>query len=117
VCPCPLPLCSAEAETEERPVAVQVRYDGRVFYAPHRVFRSGCLVDLTHYPFDVHTCELWIQSASRYSWDLELRPYPHAPFDLDTYLDSFKEAKVRMQLSVPNGLDLFRTMILGYIDC
>ena len=78
----------------ERTVELQVKYTGRVYYVPHRVFKSGCLVDLTDYPFDVQTCDLWIQSASRYSWTLSLQPWYYAPLDLDTYLSSFKKSKV-----------------------
>ena len=58
------------------------------------MYRSGCLIDLTNYPYDMQICELWMQSMSRYSWHLRLEPYKPTSLDLDTYRGSFKEAKV-----------------------
>ena len=85
----------AEADLDEVQVSLQVKHTGRVFYVPHAVYKSGCLVDLTNYPYDVQSCDLWIQSASRYSWDIKLQPYSPTALDLDTYLGSFKDAKVK----------------------
>ena len=85
---------SADADLKQTHVSLQVKHTGSVFYAPHAVYKSGCLVDLTNYPYDIQSCDLWIQSASRYSWDLELVPYKPISLDLDTYLGSFKDAKV-----------------------
>lgn len=89
-------LCSAEAESEEFKVDLQVSYTGKVFYAPHHVFKSGCLLDVTNYPFDTQTCDLWIQSASRYSTQMDLQVYYKEPMDLSTYLGSFKDTAVRV---------------------
>ena len=85
----------AEASRHQGHVSLQVRHTGRVFYAPNAVYKSGCLIDLTNYPYDVQSCDLWIQSVSRYSWEIKLEPYSPTPLDLDTYMSSFKEAKVK----------------------
>ena len=85
----------AEAKLDTHEVDLLVKYTGRVNYFPHKVFKSGCLIDITNYPFDVQTCDLWIQSASRPTHQLGLVPYHKAPLDLDTYLGSFKDAQVQ----------------------
>ena len=90
---------SAEAERDELSVDLQIRYTGRVFCAPHRVIKSGCLIDVTNYPFDTQTCHLWIQSVSRYDFQMDLVPYYKEPLDLSTYLSCFKEAVVSMLFS------------------
>ena len=49
------------------------------------------MVNLTNYPFDSHTCDLWFQSLVNPDWDLNPQIYgPSPPFDLDTYITSFK---------------------------
>ena len=87
-------LNSAEAEENELTVELQVKYTGRVFYAPHRALKSGCLIDVTNYPFDTQTCDLWIQSIGRVSTQMDLSPYFREPMDLSTYLGCFKESAV-----------------------
>ena len=65
--------------------------DGRVFWLSHRTFESACLIDLTHYPFDIHTCEMWFQSLVYNSDELTLDIYLPG-FDLETQLSGFRES-------------------------
>ena len=65
-----------------------------MFWTPHRMYNSGCLIDVTEYPYDQHTCVLWFQSLSIISSQLNLLPYTiSVPFDLDTYIESYKMAQ------------------------
>ena len=70
-----------------------VKHTGKVFWAPHYQFESACLIDVTNYPYDQHSCDMWFQSMSIYSWDLDIRAYNNSPWDLETYLSSFKESQ------------------------
>lgn len=85
--------CRAETTVEERLADIMVTYQGAVYWGPQRVYRSACLVDVTHFPFDEHECHMWFQSMSRYHWQLDISPFPSSPWDMETYLESFKESQ------------------------
>ncbi len=51
-------LCRATTEEFSRDTMLDVTYNGTVSWYPHRRFESWCSFDLTHYPFDNHTCNL-----------------------------------------------------------
>ena len=42
----------AEAEIDQRKSDINVFHKGWVFYAPHRVYNSACLIDVTNFPYD-----------------------------------------------------------------
>ena len=81
---------SGETELKEQRADLSVRSDGRVFWTPQRRFSSACLIDVTEYPYDRHTCEMWFQSMSNSHNNLNLSIYNNSPLDLDTYLSSYK---------------------------
>ena len=83
----------AETSVKEQPADIIVKYDGTNFWAPERKYSSACLIDVTEYPYDRHTCDMWFQSISNRADHLSLRPYYSAPLDLDTYLTSYKHAQ------------------------
>lgn len=83
----------ASTAVAERAADIMVSHEGFVFWSPHRLYKSGCLIDISNYPFDHHTCDLWFQSMSHYSWHLYLQPFPKSPWDLQTYLASYKESQ------------------------
>ena len=70
-----------------------VTFQGAVFWSPQRMFQSACLLDVTNFPYDRHTCHMWFQSMARYSWQLDIWPYGQSPWDLETYLASFKKSQ------------------------
>ena len=79
---------------DERLTLVDVRYNGKMFWTPHRMYASECLIDVTDYPYDQHTCSLWFQSLGIRGSRLQIRPYTiSVPFDLDTYIGSYKMSK------------------------
>lgn len=84
---------TASTAVAERAADIMVSHEGFVFWSPHRLYKSGCLIDISNYPFDHHTCDLWFQSMSHYSWHLYLQPFPKSPWDLQTYLASYKESQ------------------------
>lgn len=86
-------LLRASTSVAERAADIMVSNEGGVFWSPHRLYKSGCLIDISNYPFDQHTCDLWYQSMSHFSWHLDLRPFPGSPWDLQTYLASYKESQ------------------------
>ena len=58
------------------------------------MYASGCLIDVTDYPYDQHTCSLWFQSLGIMNAQFLIKPYTiSVPFDLDTYIASYKMAK------------------------
>ena len=73
---------------------LSLRYDGRVFWSPHRLFQVPCLFTLLHYPNDEYACDLWFQSLGYSSKMVRPQIYKisngSAPFDLDTYLGGFR---------------------------
>ena len=81
---------SAAAEESERPTHVVLKHYGYCFWAPHRLYKSACAVDIKKYPFDTQTCVLWFQSMTKTSSEMNIMPYYHSPFDLSTYLPSLK---------------------------
>ena len=62
-----------------------------LFWLSHRIFESACLIDLTHYPFDTHTCKMWFQSLVHNSDELALNIYLPG-FDLETQLPGFGDS-------------------------
>jgi len=56
------------------------------------VYESACLIDLTDYPYDRQTCDMWFQSLSYSSIELDLQTYDDRGFDLDAYNNNFKKA-------------------------
>ena len=85
--------CRADTDVFIRNADVMVDYRGMVFWAPHRVYTCACLLDVTNYPFDTHVCDLWFQAMSRYSMQMDIQPYPVSPWDLNTYLTSYKQSQ------------------------
>ena len=89
--------CRAEAEVDERRPSVQVSSSGSVFWTPHAQFTSACLIDITKFPFDKHTCDMWFQSIANRGSSLELIPYTtskhNTSLDLSTYLASYKASQ------------------------
>ena len=71
-----------------------IKYNGQVFWAPQRKYSSACLIDVTEYPYDRHTCDMWFQSIANPSANLNITTYYKSPLDLDTYLSSYQDAQV-----------------------
>ena len=86
-------LIRASTSVAERPADIMVSSEGGVFWSPHRMYKSGCMIDIFNFPFDQHTCDLWFQSMSHFTWHLDLRAYPRSPWDLQTYLASYKDSQ------------------------
>lgn len=75
---------------------LQVRSSGSVFWSPHMSYESACLIDVTDYPFDEHTCDMWFQSMAISKTRLDLKVYKYktsVAFDLLTYLGAYKESQ------------------------
>ena len=84
-------LFRGESIVKERYYGVSVGYAGTMFWVVHRVYKSACHVDLSNYPYDSHTCDLWFQSLVNPTADLDPVVYgPSPPFDLSTYLGSYE---------------------------
>ena len=80
-------------------VDVKIRYDGMVFWTPKRRYRSECFLDLTNYPYDQHSCSIWIQSLAGMESQIDLQLYgvinpTSATWDLETYMESHANTKV-----------------------
>jgi len=84
---------TAVTDVGERPADVMVNYQGGVFWSPHRMYWSACMIDVTNFPYDRHTCHMWFQSMARFSWQMDLWPYGKNALDLSTYIASFKESQ------------------------
>lgn len=84
--------CRASTTAEDRHVALQVKYNGQVFWAPQSVHSSACLIDLTNYPYDSHTCHMWYQCTANYYFFVDLQPYYKSPMDITTFLDEYKQS-------------------------
>jgi hypothetical protein len=41
---------------EHRTAYAVVNYDGTVLWIPQAIFKSSCVIDITHFPFDEQTC-------------------------------------------------------------
>ena len=63
----------AETETDERHVDFKVNHTGGIFWTPQRVLKSACLIDVTQYPFDKHTCNMWFQFITYPSTQVTLK--------------------------------------------
>ncbi len=82
-----------EPNFEESKYDLQITSNGHVFWAPYRKYKSACLIDVTNYPFDEHTCHMWFQSMANYNWNLDLHEYYKSPFELDTYISSLRHTR------------------------
>lgn len=71
---------------------MQVRHDGRVFWAPQQVYSSACLIDIERFPYDQHVCHMWFQATALYSSFVDLLVYYHDPMDISTFLGEYKES-------------------------
>ena len=74
----------------ERLGDVVIHSNGKVFWISHKAFQSACIIDLTHYPHDIQTCDLWFQSLVYPDDDVFLEVYPPG-IDLQTQLSGFRE--------------------------
>ena len=83
--------CRAQTAVDERLADVLIHSNGGVFWISHKNFQSACIVDLTHYPYDIHTCDLWFQSLVYPSNEVILEVYSPG-IDLETQLSSFRES-------------------------
>ena len=83
----------AVTTVSEQPADAVVKYNGLVYWAPQRKYSSACLIDVTEYPYDRHTCDMWFQSIANPSDNMNITAYPTSPLDLDTYLSSYKDAQ------------------------
>jgi len=88
---------TGSTKDSQRTAMIRVHSDGYMWWLQHRMFKSACLIDLTEYPYDTQDCNLWFQSMSNPSGDLDPRTYKlksgdEVGFDLDTYLSDFKKA-------------------------
>ncbi len=80
-------------EIKFRGADVTFNYTGGAFWYPQYNFYSACLIDVTNFPFDQHICDMWFQSMSKFSTDVDLRSYPNSPLDMETYLSSFEKSQ------------------------
>ena len=84
-------VCRAKTILDEDTAEVVVRDDGRVFWLAHKTFESACHIDLTYFPFDKHTCDMWFQSMVYKSKNLALDIYLPG-VDFETQLSGFRES-------------------------
>lgn len=86
-------IFSADTDVNIRHADIMVSHHGAVFWSPHRVFTSACLIDVTNFPYDTHRCDMWFQAMSRYTTQMDLIPFGRSPWDMTTYLESFRQSQ------------------------
>ena len=84
-------FCRAKTEKDERLADLVIHSNGKVFWISHKSFDSACSIDLTNYPFDTQTCDMWFQSLVYSSGEVVLDVYPPG-LDLETQLSGFRES-------------------------
>ena len=82
--------CSADKRLrEQREAMVVVESDGTVLWIPPAIFMSSCAIDITHFPFDIQTCEMKFGSWTYDGLKLDIGFYDNkSEIDISDYIAS-----------------------------
>ena len=67
-----------------------VMHDGSVTWIPPAIYKSTCVIDITHFPFDIQKCKLKFGSWTYDGWKLDINlPYENqSTIDIGDYTPS-----------------------------
>lgn len=61
---------------------------GSVLWIPQAIYKSSCVIDITHFPFDEQHCFLKFGSWTYDGFKLDLEFFEEAEVDLNDYIES-----------------------------
>lgn len=74
---------------EHRDAFAVVASDGTVLWIPQAIFKSSCVIDITHFPFDEQTCTLKFGSWTYDGFKLDIIFFDELEqVDLNDYIES-----------------------------
>ena len=73
---------------EQRDAFAVVAHTGLVLWIPQAIFKSSCVIDITHFPFDEQNCFLKFGSWTYDGFKLDISFYDLDEVDLNDYIVS-----------------------------